>query len=341
MKFLNSTYWATATPLPKWQDTIVVSPAITKVDPWSTFDRFFSTITGASTKDFRFEPGQTPMSTFEETAAFILVYYVIIFGGRELMRNQAPMKLNNLFIIHNFYLTAISGALLLLFAQQLVPALWRNGLYDGICGEAGWSQQLLVLYYLNYLTKYLELLDTVFLVLKKKPLTFLHTYHHGATVLLCYTQLVGRTSVSWVPITLNLAVHVIMYWYYAQSARGVKVWWKQYITMFQITQFVLDLGFIYFACYTYFADSYAPWLPHSGSCGDAQQEVAAITGCAIISSYLVLFIMFYFSTYKKPSVKKALKKAAKTGLPTVSETTELTADFLKMATTAIVETTSN
>ncbi|KAF2754784.1 elongation of fatty acids protein-like protein [Pseudovirgaria hyperparasitica] len=292
---------------------------------WPIFEKAFESVKGYKPQDFRFTPGETPISTFSVTATILVSYYIIIFGGREVMRNRPAYKLNGLFKIHNFYLTAISGALLALFAEQLIPTVWRHGVFYAICDHSGgWTDKLVILYYLNYLTKFVELIDTCFLFLKKKPLTFLHTYHHGATALLCYTQLIGHTSVSWVPITLNLMVHVVMYWYYFQSARGIRIWWKKYITIMQITQFVLDLGFVYFASYTYFSSTYWPNMPSYGKC--AGEEFAAIAGICILTSYLVLFIGFYIATYKKPLPKgrpratSALIEMADEKIPTIQET---------------------
>jgi len=114
-----------------------------------------------------------------------------------------------------------------------------------------------------------------------------------------------------------------MYWYYFQSARGIRVWWKQYITVMQITQFVIDLGFVYFASWTYFTSTYFPTMPNLGRC--AGEEFAAIAGISILSSYLLLFISFYAATYKKPlgkgrqRAKSALKEMASDQVPTVRE----------------------
>lgn len=282
---------------------------------WPIFDVFYKHVTGQSATDFNFVYGETPLGTLRSAGSMIVAYYAIIFGGRAIMTNYPAFKLQRLFQFHNLMLTLISGALLALFIEELVPTVWNHGVFYGICShEGGWTKPLVILYYLNYLTKFVELLDTVFLVVKKKPLTFLHCYHHGATALLCYTQLIGNTAVSWVPITLNLMVHVVMYWYYFQSARGVRVWWKQWITRLQITQFVIDLGFVYFASYTYFTSTYWPWVPNAGKC--AGEEFAAFSGCGILSSYLVLFISFYLATYRR-SGKRAAKKAVQNGDITV------------------------
>lgn len=56
-------------------------------------------------------------------------------------------------------------------------------------------------------------------------------------------------------------------------------------------------GFIYFGFYTHLASTYLPRLPNWGKC--TGEEFAAYAGMVFISSYLVLFILFYLSTYKK------------------------------------------
>ncbi|KAL7316183.1 Fatty acyl-CoA elongase/Polyunsaturated fatty acid specific elongation enzyme [Mucor circinelloides] len=266
------------------------------------FDKAYTSVIGKSATEFTFTQGYTPLSTLPEVFVGCVAYFTIIFGGRYIMTNFKPLPCKFLFQLHNVLLTLVSGVLLALLFEQLFPQLYRQGLYFTICSENAWTPQLELIYYLNYLVKWWELVDTGFLVIKKKKLEFLHYFHHSMTMALCYTQLVGRTTVSWVPIILNLTVHVLMYYYYFRTATGAKIWWKQYLTTMQIIQFVIDLVVIYTVTYSYFAFTYTDSLPNFGSC--AGTEEAAAFGCAILTSYLFLFINFYRITYKQKQQKQ-------------------------------------
>ncbi|PPQ69639.1 hypothetical protein CVT26_001515 [Gymnopilus dilepis] len=267
---------------------------------------------------YSYVEGVTPLSTNRAVLTALATYLVIIFSIKAVMKNQQPLKLTGLFQLHNVILSSGSLLLLVLMLEEILPIMWKHGLHYALCSEQAWTPRLEFYYMINYYFKYLELLDTVFLALKKKPLQFLHVFHHSATALLCYTQLNGKTSIpnsrlkstqSWSVIVLNLAVHVVMYYYYYATAGGAKFWWKKYLTTMQITQFVIDLFVCYFGTYERVAFKYYPNLPHLGNCAGSGK--AAAFGCALLTSYLGLFINFYFQTYKKPG---STKKSAANGV---------------------------
>ncbi|OMH82456.1 Elongation of fatty acids protein 2 [Zancudomyces culisetae] len=257
----------------------------------------FTGLFGYNPSEFAYVSGKTFLSTNREVFAGCVLYLSIIFGGKYVMRNQKAFELKAFSQLHNIFLSIISGLLLILFAEQLVPMLYTNGLFYAICDENAWNKPLEFLYYVNYLIKWFEFVDTFLLVLKKKKTPFLHVYHHSATMFLCYTQLEGTPSVSWLPITINLFVHVIMYYYYYLTGKGIKVWWKKMVTVIQIAQFVIDLTFVYFCSsillFSYLGYENRPYKYCRGS------KDAAIAGCLILSSYLLLFVKFFFDTYKK------------------------------------------
>ena len=139
---------------------------------WPVFEKIWMTVRTFPPQNFRFVAGSTPMSTLKETATALIVYYIVVFGGRELMKRREPFTLAPLFKAHNLFLTVLSGGLLALFIEQLLPTVVNHGVFYAICdADGGWTHRLVTLYYLNYVTKYIELIDTVFLVLKKKPLS--------------------------------------------------------------------------------------------------------------------------------------------------------------------------
>lgn len=55
------------------------------------------------------------------------------------MKNRPPQKLNTLFQIHNVILSGGSFILLVLMAEEILPILWKRGIFKAICAEESWT----------------------------------------------------------------------------------------------------------------------------------------------------------------------------------------------------------
>jgi len=96
-----------------------------------------------------------------------------------------------------------------------------------------------------FFSKAIEFMDTIFMVVRKRftQITFLHVFHHSTMLIIWWivmTWIPGGQA--WFGPVLNSAVHVFMYAYYGLSvipSLREKLWWKKYITMFQLVQFML------------------------------------------------------------------------------------------------------
>ncbi|KAG2355730.1 GNS1/SUR4 membrane protein [Suillus spraguei] len=258
-------------------------------------------------------PGVSPFSTWPTVSTVIASYLISIFVARQFMKDLPSFKLHTLFKFHNAFLSTGSLVLLLLITEEVI-SVWMNvGTFDTICTPAAWTDRLEFYYIVNYYFKFYEFFDTLFLVLRKKPLTFLHVFHHASVAFLPFLQLNAKMSPSWIIVATNLLVHVVMYYYYYATAGGAKLWWKKYLTAMQIIQFIIDLLLFYFTAYQHYVHKYFPGLPHFGDCPG--NESAAIFGGAVLTSYLLLFVKFYMRTYyKTPSFKVKANGASQTSL---------------------------
>jgi len=242
---------------------------------------------------------EMPFTTVPPMIATIIVYVSTIFGLRIFMKNRERFDLKYIMAAHNFFLSGLSLAMFAGMMYYLIRiALTTEDLAETLfCDSrrimARGPQNIWI--YIFYLSKYYELIDTVIIVLKKRPLIFLHVYHHIITMVLVYVMANAEVAARWLPMVANCAVHVPMYYYYGISVLGHTAWWKKYITIMQITQFVVDLlgnslSFFYY---------YNPNI----QCSSAMLDWGF--GQAILLSFLILFMNFFNKTYTP-------KKGAKT-----------------------------
>jgi fatty acid elongase 3 len=249
-------------------------------------------------QNFQFVVGVTPLSTFQHVVGAVALYLTVLFVLTKVMAGRKPMKLRLPLAIHNLTLTAFSFVAFCAVVYYMVPIWYSRGTYVVSCDpnrEIYSRGPVVFWFYLFYLSKMYEFLDTVFQVLKKKNLLFLHVYHHCVTLVLVWVTIREDNPMQWADISANLFVHVIMYYYYfITDFYGSVVWWKRYITTIQIIQFVWDLA--------WHAGWYYVYTKTPDVCSGTY--MGFMVANFIIVSFLLLFIRFYFSAYKpKPKAK--------------------------------------
>lgn len=173
-----------------------------------------------------------------------------------------------------------------------------NGLLgmDHFAEPTGWYKSLTFYFYIS---KYVEFLDTYFLILVGRPVTWLQFLHHlGAPIDMAYIYH-SENDGSWIFVGFNGLIHTIMYYYYAAC---IMKWWcpfKQIITSMQLTQFFVGLCFV--TVYPIrFPEEY--W-------GNDMKRQAWLFNFGYIAVLITLFGNFYYVNYykKKNASKKEMK----------------------------------
>lgn len=227
---------------------------------------------------------------------YIAAYILFLYVGKSYMQSKKPMNLRTALIAWNgaLALFSIIGTARIMpdFLGTWMKEGFRNSYchmnssyYEGVNGF--WV-------YMFHLSKLFELGDTVFLVLRKRPVIFLHWYHHASVLLYTWlTYPMDTAPLRW-GVGMNFTVHAVMYTYYTLRAAGYTFpkWLPPIITSMQILQFVVGTWVTF--------DSF--YLSLHGAC--EINKWSAIFSLLMYVSYLVLFVNFFYHAYIKKGKKR-------------------------------------
>jgi len=222
-----------------------------------------------------------------------VLYPPVIFGIQHVMKDRKPFHLKGLLLVWNAGLALFSVLGTLFTVPFIVNGLRQSTFHEILCNAEICTSDPNVQWVLWFcMSKLVEFGDTLFIVLKKKPLIFLHWYHHIMTLLYCwYAVRVASyyTCAGWWFATMNLAIHSFMYSYYFVTTLGVKPGWSKLITLCQIIQMVAGLLVVLltFQC--------PKWV---------EDKVGTFFGIGMYLSYFILFAQFYFTKYPEESSEK-------------------------------------
>lgn len=269
---------------------------------------FFSSKSGSA-------PDDLPLLHWSFPIAAVLTYMVGKFAFIWLCKRLGTTGDSGPFrafvVAHNIALCLYSAWTAFWTWSFVINSYSTRGFLSTYCDHdlTMWHSGMDVVYWLFYLSKVWEFVDTAILIIKQKPVSMLQFYHHCGALLTMWGLVVSRASSIVVFVSLNSVIHTIMYAYFTCSALKISFPMnRSTITQMQLAQFFIGWAFgtpILFAMVGMNSFGRSDWIP---KCTTEAGAVATVFGIAYLFPLVALFINFYISNYINPPRKGGVSK---------------------------------
>lgn len=234
---------------------------------------------------------------WKDCLIYSTVYLVFIFSARYVMASREKFELRPLLVAWSGTLAVFSilGAIRTL--PELIWALSHHGFEYSCCSGSYLDHGKVSAFWtmLFVLSKVVELGDTVFIVLRKQPLIFLHWYHHITVLIYVWYSYIDKIGTGRYYEVMNFTVHSFMYTYYTLRAMKFRLpkWISMFITCLQLCQMMFGI-FVILVSYSV--------LSAGRDCVTSFTNIKY--SLTMYSTYLLLFMNFFYTSYiaKKSTV---------------------------------------
>ncbi|XP_071873764.1 very long chain fatty acid elongase 6-like [Bombus fervidus] len=253
-------------------------------------------------KNFIFWDTVTPMNNhFQYCFVCCAIYVILVFAGKYYLLDKPKFDLRRWLVLWSLMLATFSVFGFLRMGTEMYHTLSNYGFYYSVCVPNYLTRDSVTAFwaFLFTLSKIVELGDTIFIVLRKQPLIFLHWYHHITVLLYTWYSYAEVSATGRWFITMNFFVHSWMYSYYALKAMRFRIpkWIAIIITTLQLTQMIVGCVIV-FAAYCYI---------QTNECNVTLYNIKI--SMLMYFSYFILFARFFQQAYLSNKAGNKAKKA--------------------------------
>ncbi len=225
---------------------------------------------------------------WSDSIRYAALYVILVIAGRWYLETQPGLELRIPLALWNSCLATLCICGAIRTVPELLYILDRYGFNRSVCDISYMYGPTAAWAYIFTFEKLLALGDTVFIVLRKRKLLFLHWYHHASTMVYCFYSYSDPPSTFRWFLVMNIVIHSFMYTYYTLTAMKFRIpkLITITITSLQIVQMMMAI----------FVTIHAFLIKASGERCDVSDSNLRFSFVMYLS-YLVLFMHFFYDKY--------------------------------------------